>query len=211
MHTAVDDRHQGDESSQGDWGGGEVALCRGSQSFTESPQPAAGAGRVRPEEAAGRGCAQELENVAVIWAAQTPAGSLTSLLSPRDVHIICRPSSWSASTSHPARGLSVPGSPPSSSAPLPAFPFQWIACPLRSAKREAGGVCNFRILTPALSTKAASINQGPTSRAPLRVLDGQAVIHHNRRAGQVPGRLHSSWCLGPPQTLGDRGLISELP
>lgn len=111
MHTAVDDRHQGDESSQGDWGGGEVALCRGSQSFTESPQPAAGAGRVRPEEAAGRGCAQELENVAVIWAAQTPAGSLTSLLSPRDVHIICLPSSWSASTSPPCQRSECPREP----------------------------------------------------------------------------------------------------
>lgn len=79
-------------------------------------------------------------------------------------------------------------------------------CPLQSAKREAHGVCNLRILTPALSTKAANINQGPTSWAPLRVPDGQVVICHNRGAGQVPRPLHSSWCLRPPQTLGATGI-----
>lgn len=87
------------------------------------------------------------------------------------------------------------------------------ACPLRSAKREARGVCSFRILTPALSTKAANINQGPTSRAPLQVLGRQAVIRGNRGAGHVPCRVHSSWRLGrqEPGGCGDRGLIPEPP
>lgn len=124
----------------------------------ESPQPAAGS--MGEDEGGGWGPAGERG----CHLGPEPRMQPDLPAVPIRPHIICRPSSWSASTSHPARGLRSPGSPPPQR-PSCLLGFHGHCLPPAVSKEEARGVCNFRNLTQPFRQWQILI-RGPTAGHP---------------------------------------------